>query len=200
VLADPSHEREHRHVFAMACLLLIRPAIAVSAGPHHTRPEMQSLAGRVAIVTGGSKGIGTGIATSLAVAGATVAVNYAADADTAGRLVDAIAADGGRAIAVQADVSNPDDVIRLFAETDEALGPVDLLVNNAGRYVFAARDQITVQDYRRDFDPNVLGSLLTMHQFAKQPNATAERSSTSPPPSYPPTPQELVSTPRPRAR
>lgn len=62
---------------------LILPAIAVSAGPHHTRSEMQSLAARVAIVTGGSKGIGAGIATSLAAAGAAVAVNYAADADTA---------------------------------------------------------------------------------------------------------------------
>lgn len=176
-------------LLATAYSLLILPAIAVSAGPHHTRSEMQSLAARVAIVTGGSKGIGAGIATSLAAAGAAVAVNYAADADTAGRLVDAITADGGRAIAVQADVSNPDDVIRLFAETDAALGHVDLLVNNAGRYAFAALGQITVQDYRRDFDLNVLGPLLTMQQFAKQPSAdggaiiniTAAVVSTNPP-------------------
>ena len=150
---------------------------------------MQSLAGRVAIVTGGSQGIGAGIATSLAGAGAVVAVNYAHDAHTARRLVDTITADGGRAIAVQADVSDPDDVTRLFAETAEALGPVDLLVNNAGRYAFAVLDDITVPDYRRDFDLNVLGPLLTMQQFAKQPtadggaiiNITAAVVSTNPP-------------------
>jgi 3-oxoacyl-[acyl-carrier protein] reductase len=132
---------------------------------------MQPLEGRIALVTGGSKGIGAGIAAALAAAGAGVAVNYASDADGAARLVGAIGAAGGRAVAVQADVSRAADVGRMFAETRAALGPVDVLVNNAGRYAFAPLEGITEDDYRRDFDLNVLGPILTMQQFARQPEA-----------------------------
>jgi 3-oxoacyl-[acyl-carrier protein] reductase len=128
-----------------------------------------TLEGRVAIVTGGSKGIGAGIAVSLAAAGAAVVVNYAHDAGAAEVVVQKIAADGGRAVAVQADVSQADDVIRLFAETRSAFGPADILVNNAGTYTFAPLAGFSEADYHREFGLNVLGPFLTMQQFAQQP-------------------------------
>jgi 3-oxoacyl-[acyl-carrier protein] reductase len=132
---------------------------------------MSTLDGRIAIVTGAGKGIGAGIAVSLAAAGAAVAVNYARDAEAAQSVVDKIIADGGRAVSVQADVSQAADVSRLFAQTRAALGPVDILVNNAGTYTFAPLAGITEADFHREFGLNVLGAFLTMQQFAQQPEA-----------------------------
>lgn len=132
---------------------------------------MSTLEGRTAIVTGASKGIGAGIAVSLAAAGAAVAVNYARDAGAARSVVQKIIADGGRAVAVQADVSRADDVTRLFAETRAAFGSVNILVNNAGRYTFAPLAGISEPDFHRDFGLNVLGPFLTMQEFARTPEA-----------------------------
>jgi len=132
---------------------------------------VSTLEGRTAIVTGASKGIGAGIAVSLAAAGAAVAVNYARDAGAARSVVQKIIADGGRAVAVQADVSRADDVTRLFAETRAAFGSVNILVNNAGRYTFAPLAGISEPDFHRDFGLNVLGPFLTMQEFARTPEA-----------------------------
>lgn len=132
---------------------------------------MSTLQGRTALVTGGSKGIGAAIAAALAEAGAAVAVNYAGDAQAAATVVDKINAAGGRAAAVQADVSRPDDVVRMFAEAREHLGPVNILVNNAGVYSFAPFEAVTPDEFHRQVDTNLLAPLLTMQEFAKQPEA-----------------------------
>ena len=121
---------------------------------------MGKLEGKVAIVTGASKGIGASIAQHLAQAGAAVAVNYASSKDGAVRVVREIAANGGRAIAVQADVSRQSDVDRLIAETLRAFGRLDILVNNAGAYEFAPLEAVTEAHIRRLLDVNVLGPLL----------------------------------------
>jgi 3-oxoacyl-[acyl-carrier protein] reductase len=121
---------------------------------------MSDLAGKVAVVTGASKGIGASIAKELAAAGAAVVVNYAAAKDDAERVVAAIKQKGGRAIAVQGDVSKEADVKRLFAETTKAFGALDVLVNNAGVYAFQSIDDFAEAEYRRQFDINVLGPLL----------------------------------------
>src|SRR4051812_11707607 len=125
---------------------------------------MSDLAGKVAVVTGGSKGIGASIAKQLAAAGASVVVNYASAKDGADRVVASIKQKGGKAIAVQGDVSKEADVKRLFAETKSAFGPVDVLVNNAGVYAFAPIEQVSEAEYRREFDVNVLGPLLTTRE------------------------------------
>ncbi|MDQ7246407.1 glucose 1-dehydrogenase [Dongia sedimenti] len=122
---------------------------------------MSDLVGKVAVVTGASKGIGASIAQELAAAGASVVVNYASAKDDAERVVASIKQKGGKAIAVQGDVSKEADVKRLFAATKEAFGPVDVLVNNAGVYGFQAIEDVTEAEYRRQFDINVLGPLLT---------------------------------------
>jgi 3-oxoacyl-[acyl-carrier protein] reductase len=121
---------------------------------------MSDLAGKVAVVTGASKGIGASIAKELAAAGASVVVNYASAKDDAERVVASIKQKGGKAVAVQGDVSKEADVKRLFAETTKAFGPVDVLVNNAGVYAFQTIDDFAEADYRRQFDINVLGPLL----------------------------------------
>ncbi len=128
---------------------------------------MSSLAGKVAVVTGASKGIGAGIAKALAAAGAAVAVNYASSKEGADLVVAAITGAGGKAIAVQGDVSKLADVQRLFAETRQHLGPVDVLVNNAGVYRFAPLDSVTEQEFHRHFDTNVLGLLLATQEAVK---------------------------------
>jgi 3-oxoacyl-[acyl-carrier protein] reductase len=121
---------------------------------------MDKLAGKVAVVTGASKGIGAAIARELAAAGAAVVVNYATSKESAERVVADIAREGGRAIAVQADVAKPADVDRLFAEATRAFGRLDILVNNAGVYDFVPLEGVTEAHFHRLFDLNVLGLLL----------------------------------------
>jgi len=122
---------------------------------------MGKLQNKVAIVTGASKGIGASIARHLADAGAAVVVNYASSREGAERVVEDITRAGGRAVAVQANVAKQADVDRLFAETKNAFGRLDILVNNAGVYEFAPLEQVTEENFRKQFDTNVLGVLLT---------------------------------------
>jgi 3-oxoacyl-[acyl-carrier protein] reductase len=121
---------------------------------------MKRLAGKVAVVTGASKGIGAAIAKQLAADGAQVVVNYATSREGAGKVVQEITKAGGDAIAVGASVAKEADVQALFAETRKAYGKVDILVNNAGVYGFSSLEQVTAEEYRRQYDTNVLGLLL----------------------------------------
>ncbi len=123
---------------------------------------------KVAIVTGASKGIGASIAKHLALSGASVVVNYASSREGAEKVVKEITASGGKAIAVQADVSKEADVLRMFEETKKAFGKTDILVNNAGVYEFAPIEETTEAQYRKMFDLNVLGVLLTSREAVKQ--------------------------------
>lgn len=121
---------------------------------------MEKLANKVAVVTGASKGIGAGIAKGLAAEGAAVVVNYASAKEGAEKLVSEIVNNGGKAIAVQADVSQQVDVDRIFTAAQEAFGGVDILVNNAGVYQFGAIEDVTAEEFNRQFNTNVLGLLL----------------------------------------
>jgi 3-oxoacyl-[acyl-carrier protein] reductase len=127
----------------------------------------KNLQGQVAVVTGASKGIGAAIAEHLAAAGAEVVVNYATSKAGAEAVVQRIGQAGGKAIAVQADVSKPEDVRRLFTETKKAFGRLDVLVNNAGVYEFAPLEAITPEHFHKHFDLNVLGLLLTTQEAVK---------------------------------
>lgn len=127
----------------------------------------KKLEGKVAVVTGASKGIGAGIAKALAAEGASVVVNYSSSKEGADRVVAAIAAAGGKAVAVQADVSKEADIVRLFAETKKAYGKLDVLVNNAGVYQFAPLEEVTEELFHRLFNLNVLGLLLTTREAVK---------------------------------
>ena len=129
---------------------------------------MTNSTNKAAIVTGASKGIGAGIAKALGAAGAAVIVNYNGDANGAAVVVAAIEASGGRAMAVQADVSQAADVQRLFAAATEAFGRVDILVNNAGVFGFNPIENATEAEFHRYFDINVLGSVLTMKEATRQ--------------------------------
>jgi 3-oxoacyl-[acyl-carrier protein] reductase len=128
---------------------------------------MSKLAGKVAIVTGASKGIGAAIATQLAAEGAAVGINYASSKSGADRVVAEITGNGGKAIAVQANVANQADITRLFAEAKKAYDHVDILVNNAGIYEFAPLEGITAEHFHKQFDLNVLGLLLASQEAAK---------------------------------
>jgi 3-oxoacyl-[acyl-carrier protein] reductase len=128
---------------------------------------MSDLSGKVAIVTGASKGIGAAIAKGLAAAGAAVVVNYASSREGADRVVDEIAGAGGKAIAVEADVSKAADVRRLFDVTKKTFGALDVLVNNAGIYRFAPIEEVTEEEFHRQFNTNVLGVLLTSREAMK---------------------------------
>jgi 3-oxoacyl-[acyl-carrier protein] reductase len=121
---------------------------------------MKKLENKVAVVTGASKGIGAEIARSLAAAGASVVVNYASSKGGADKVVAEITGNGGKAIAVQGDVSKSADVTRLFAETEKAFGGVNILVNNAGIYQFGGIEEVTEDEFHRQFNTNVLGLLL----------------------------------------
>src|SRR5712691_4176018 len=125
------------------------------------------LNGKVAIVTGASKGIGAGIAKEFAAEGAAVVVNYASAKGDADRVVDEIAKRGGKAIAVQANVAKKAEVERLFAATKKAFGKIDILVNNAGVYEFTPLEEITEQHFHKHFDVNVLGLLLATQEAVK---------------------------------
>ena len=131
---------------------------------------MKKLANKVAVITGASKGIGAGIAKSLAEAGASVVVNYASAKAGADKVVEEIVAAGGKAIAVQGNVSKAEDISRLFNETTKAFGKVDVLVNNAGVYKFGAIEQINEEDFHSQFNTNVLGLLLTTQGALKSFN------------------------------
>jgi 3-oxoacyl-[acyl-carrier protein] reductase len=128
----------------------------------------KKLSGKVALVTGASKGIGAEIARQLAAEGAAVVVNYASSKAGADRVVADITGTGGKAVAVQADVAKEADVRRLFAEARRAFGRVDILVNNAGIYEFAPLENITADHFHRQFNLNVLGLLLATQEAAKQ--------------------------------
>src|SRR6202046_2657503 len=128
---------------------------------------MGKLASKVAVVTGASKGIGADIAKSLAAEGAAVVVNYSSSKEGADKVVADITAKGGKAIAVQGDVSKQADITKLFAETKKAFGKLDILVNNAGIYAFAPLDQITEELFHSQFNLNVLGLLLTTKEASK---------------------------------
>lgn len=121
---------------------------------------MAKLNGKVAVVTGASKGIGAGIAKALASEGAAVVVNYVSSKAGADAVVDAIVGAGGKAIAVRADVSKAADANALIAAAVEQFGRLDVLVNNSGVYEFASIEDLTEDHYRRQFDINVLGVLL----------------------------------------
>jgi 3-oxoacyl-[acyl-carrier protein] reductase len=128
---------------------------------------MSKLAGKVAVVTGASKGIGAGIAKGLAGEGAAVVVNYGSSKAGADQVVADIKSKGGKAIAVQGDVSKSADVHRIFAETKKAYGRLDVLVNNAGVYQFDALENITEEQFHRLFNTNVLGLILATKEAAK---------------------------------
>ncbi len=127
----------------------------------------QKLTGKVAVVTGASKGIGAAIAKSLAAEGASVVVNYASSKAGADKVVDEIFKAGGKALAVQADVAKQADIIRLFTETKTAFGQLDILVNNAGIYEMLPLEAITPEHFHKQFDLNVLGLLLTTQEAVK---------------------------------
>jgi 3-oxoacyl-[acyl-carrier protein] reductase len=132
-----------------------------------TEKKMSKLDHKVAVVTGASNGIGAGIAKALAAEGASVVVNYSSSKEGADRVVAEIEKDGGTAIAVQGDVAKSSDVKRIFAETEKAFGRLDVVVNNAGVYEFAALEDITEQQFHRMFNTNVLGLILASQEAAK---------------------------------
>jgi 3-oxoacyl-[acyl-carrier protein] reductase len=129
--------------------------------------EMSELTGKVAVVTGASKGIGAAIAKSLGAAGASVVVNYASSKEGAERVVAEITGKGGKAVAVQGDVSKAADVRRLFAETKRVFGAPDVLVNNAGIFEFEPLEAVTEDEFHREFNINVLGPILTIQEALK---------------------------------
>jgi 3-oxoacyl-[acyl-carrier protein] reductase len=137
------------------------------AGPTEQEKIMSDLKGKVAVVTGASKGIGAGIARSLGAAGAAVAVNYSSSREGAERVVADIKAKGGKAIAVKGDVAKAADVRHLFDETEKAFGRLDVLVNNAGIYQFQPLEDITEDEFHRLFNTNVLGTILATKEAVK---------------------------------
>jgi|SRR4051794_5581180 3-oxoacyl-[acyl-carrier protein] reductase len=128
---------------------------------------MSKLTGKVAVVTGASKGIGASIAEHLAAEGASVVVNYATSKQGADAVVSRITDNGGKAIAVQGDVSKPQDITRLFSETRKAFGKLDILINNAGLYEFLPLEAVTAEHFHKQFDLNVLALLLTTQEAVK---------------------------------
>jgi 3-oxoacyl-[acyl-carrier protein] reductase len=125
------------------------------------------LNGKVAVVTGASKGIGAGIAKQFAAEGAAVVVNYASSKSDADKVVDEIAKGGGKGIAIQASVAKKTDVEKLFSAAEKAFGKIDILVNNAGVYEFMPVEEVTEQQFHKMFDTNVLGLLLATQEALK---------------------------------
>src|SRR3954468_12263564 len=128
----------------------------------------KKLAGKVAIVTGASKGIGAAIAKELAAEGAAVVVNYSSSESGAKKTVEEITRAGGKAVAAQADLAKQADVKRLFAEAKKAFGRIDILVNNAGVYEFAPLENVTEEQFHKSFNLNVLALLLASQAAANQ--------------------------------
>jgi 3-oxoacyl-[acyl-carrier protein] reductase len=129
--------------------------------------DSKRLAGKVAVVTGASKGIGAGIAKQLASEGAAVVVNYASSKEGADQVVNEITERGGKAIAVQGDVARKEDIERLFAEAKKSFGRLDILINNAGVYRFAPLEEVTEDEFHREFNTNVLGIILATREAVK---------------------------------
>jgi 3-oxoacyl-[acyl-carrier protein] reductase len=127
----------------------------------------KKLAGKVAVVTGASKGIGAAIAKDMAAEGAAVVVNYASSKEGADRVVAAIESNGGKALAVRANMAKKAEIERLFAETKKAFGRLDILVNNAGIYEFFPLEEITAEHFHKQFDLNVLGLILASKEAVK---------------------------------
>jgi 3-oxoacyl-[acyl-carrier protein] reductase len=125
------------------------------------------LNGKVAVVTGASKGIGAGIAKQFAAEGAAVVVNYASSKTDADKVVDEITKRGGKAVAVQGNVAKKAEIEKLFAATEKAFGKIDILVNNAGVYQFAPLEDITEEEFHREFNTNVLGMMLATQEALK---------------------------------
>jgi 3-oxoacyl-[acyl-carrier protein] reductase len=125
------------------------------------------LKGKVAVVTGASKGIGAGIAKGLAAQGAAVVVNYSTDKESADKVVGHIVAKGGQAIAVKANVSNAGQVRQLFVEAKAAFGSINIVVNNAGVFKFEPIEQVTEEEFHLEFNTNVLGTILTIQEALK---------------------------------
>ena len=125
------------------------------------------LNGKVAVVTGASKGIGAGIAKHLADEGAAVVVNYASSKTDADKVVDEITERGGKAVAIQGNVAKKADVERLFAASKKAFGKIDILINNAGVYDFKPLEEITESEFHREFNTNVLGMMLATQEALK---------------------------------
>ena len=128
---------------------------------------MKKLNGKVAVVTGASKGIGAAIAKEFASQGARVVVNYSTSKEDADRVVKEIIAHDGKAIAVQGSVANASDVKRIFDETKKAFGQLDVVVNNAGIYKFGTIEEVTEDEFHRQFNTNVLGIMLTAREAVK---------------------------------
>jgi 3-oxoacyl-[acyl-carrier protein] reductase len=145
---------------------------------------MSKLQGKVALVTGASKGIGAAIALELAAQGAAVAVNHSGSKAGAEKVVEQIKKVGGKAIAVQANVSDPDSIGPLINKVVKQLGPISILVNNAGIYEFAPLEAVTPEHFHKQFNTNVLGLLLTTQAESPQPASTAQpRARSTPSPS-----------------
>src|SRR5256886_11647814 len=127
----------------------------------------KKLVGKVAVVTGASKGIGAGIAKQLAAEGAAVVVNYVSSKEGADEVVNEITANGGKAIAVQGDVAKTEDIEHLFAEANKVFGRLDILINNAGVYRFAPLGEVNEDEFHRQFNTNVLGIILATREAVK---------------------------------
>lgn len=132
----------------------------------------QRLTGKVAIVTGASKGIGAAIAVRMASEGAAVVVNYSSSREGADRVVAEITGSGGKAVAIQANIAKEADIRRLFAEAKKTFGRLDTLVNNAGIYEFAPLENVTAEHFHRQFDLNVLGLILASQESVKHFDAS----------------------------
>ena len=132
-----------------------------------TEMKNGKLNGKVAVVTGASKGIGTGIAKQFAAEGAAIVVNYASSKTDADKVVDEIAKAGGKAVAVQGSVAKKADVEKLFLTAEKAFGKIDILVNNAGVYEFMPLEEVTEKQFHRMFDTNVLGMILATQEALK---------------------------------
>src|SRR5437660_5501371 len=132
--------------------------------------KIGKLNGKVAVITGASKGIGAGIAKQFAAEGAAVVVNYASSKADADKVVDEISKKGGKAIAVQGNVAKKAEVEQLFAAAEKAFGKIDVLVNNAGVYEFTPLEEVTEEKFHKHFDVNVLGLLLVTQEALKHFN------------------------------
>jgi len=134
----------------------------------NTNTNAKKLAGRVAVVTGASKGIGASIAQALGAEGAAVVVNYSSSKADGDRVAKQIDASGSKAVAVQANMSKPEEIERLFTEAKKAFGRVDIVVNNAGIYEFLPLEKLTPEHFHKQFNLNVLGLLLASQAAARQ--------------------------------